>query len=45
MTLIRDADLDRSLVSPAFARDPYPTLRHLRETDPSTGATRSAVGC
>ena len=27
-------ELDRSLVSPAFARDPYPTLRHLREDGP-----------
>jgi len=28
------ADLDRSLVSAEFARNPYPTLRHLRETEP-----------
>ncbi len=28
------ADLDRSLLSAEFARDPYPTLRRLREDDP-----------
>ncbi|MCY7419993.1 MAG: cytochrome P450 [Chloroflexi bacterium] len=34
MTLFRDSDLDQSLLSPAFARDPYPTLRRLREEHP-----------
>jgi cytochrome P450 len=34
MTLALDAELDRSLLAPAFTRDPYPTLRRLRQDDP-----------
>ena len=34
MSVASLAELDRSLLSAAFARDPYPTLRRLREEEP-----------